>query len=134
LRKILFVRILKAYVMKKLIYFLGAIILMVGISSCDGGNTDENFDVTLLYGRWQEGTVFERYDDTGLGATWDVSDDLEEEEAQLFKWTLEGSTLIHEHIGTFVTVPKVYTVTTLNASDLTYHDDYGTTHYFSKID
>ena len=134
MRKILFVRILKAYVMKKLIYFLGAIILMVGISSCDGGNTDENFDVTLLYGRWQEGTVFERYDDTGLGATWDVSDDLEEEEAQLFKWTLEGSTLIHEHIGTFVTVPKVYTVTTLNASDLTYHDDYGTTHYFSKID
>ncbi len=130
----MFVRILKAYVMKKLIYFLGAIILMVGISSCDGGNTDENFDVTLLYGRWQEGTVFERYDDTGLGATWDVSDDLEEEEAQLFKWSLEGSTLIHEHIGTFVTVPKVYTVTTLNASDLTYHDDYGTTHYFSKID
>jgi hypothetical protein len=120
--------------MKKLIYFLGAIILMVGISSCDGGNTEENFDVTLLYGRWQEGTVFERYDDTGLGATWDVSDDLEEEEAQLFKWSLEGSTLIHEHIGTFVTVPKVYTVTTLNASDLTYHDDYGTTHYFSKID
>ncbi len=130
----MFVRILKAYVMKKLIYFLGAIILMVGISSCDGGNTEENFDVTLLYGRWQEGTVFERYDDTGLGATWDVSDDLEEEEAQLFKWSLEGSTLIHEHIGTFVTVPKVYTVTTLNASDLTYHDDYGTTHYFSKID
>ena len=134
MRKIMFVRILKACIMKKLIYFLGAIILMVGISSCDGGNTEENFDVTLLYGRWQEGTVFERYDDTGLGATWDVSDDLEEEEAQLFKWTLEGSTLIHEHIGTFVTVPKVYTVTILNASNLTYHDDYGKTHYFSKID
>lgn len=134
MRKILFVRILKAYIMKKLIYFLGAIVLLVGFNSCDGGNTDENFDVTLLYGRWQEGTVFERYDDTGLGATWDVSDDLEEEEAQLFKWTLEGSTLIHEHIGTFVTVPKVYTVTTLDASNLTYHDDYGKTHYFSKVD
>ena len=94
------------------------------------------FDVTLLYGRWQEGTVYERYDSTGLGATWDASEDedVDEEEAQLFKWSLEGSTLVHEHIGTFVTVPKVYTITTLNDKQLTYHDDFGTTHEFSKVD
>lgn len=120
--------------MKKLIYLFGAIILLLGVSSCNGLDfNDEDFDATLLYGRWQEGSVFERYDETGLGATWDVSDDVEEEEAQLFKWTLEGSTLIHEHIGTFVTVPKVYTITTLNTSQLTYRDDYGNTHYFSKV-
>ena len=120
--------------MKKLIYLFGAIILLLGVSSCNGLDfNDEDFDVSLLYGRWQEGSVYERYYSSGLGATWDASDDVEEEEAQVFKWTLEGSTLIHEHIGTFVTVPKVYTVTTLNATQLTYHDDYGNTHYYSKV-
>ena len=120
--------------MKKLIFFFGAILLLLGVSSCGELNFDnDDFDVSLLYGRWQEGSVYERYDNTGLGATWDASDDVEEEEAKLFKWTLEGSTLIHEHMGTFVTVPKVYTVTTLNTTQLTYHDDYGKTHYFSKV-
>ena len=122
--------------MKKLLYLLLGMILMLGLNSCGELPVPEpdDFDVTLLYGRWQEGTVFERYDETGLGATWDVGEDVEEEEAQLFNWSLDGSTLIHEHIGTFVTVPKVYTVTTLNSSQLTYHDDFGTTHYFSKVE
>jgi len=121
--------------MKKLFYLFLGTMLMLGVSSCgDIIDDNDNFDATLLYGRWQEGTVFERYDESGLGATWDTDDDLEEEEAQLFKWSLEGSTLIHEHLGQFVTVPKVYTVTTLNSSQLTYHDDYGTTHYYLKVD
>ena len=119
--------------MKKIVFLLGAVFLL-GFSSCGDLNSgDDSFDASMLYGRWQEGSVYERYDETGLGATWDASDDVEEEEAQLFKWTLEGSTLVHEHIGTFVTVPKVYTVTTLNSNNLTYHDDYGNTHYFSKV-
>ena len=122
--------------MKKIIYFLGAFLLLLSVSSCGGLITDDDdsFDASMLYGRWQEGTVFERYDDTGLGATWDSNDDIGEEEAQLFKWSLDGSTLVHEHIGTYVTVPKVYTITTLNATQLTYHDDYGTKHYYSKVD
>lgn len=120
--------------MKKIVFLLGAVFLL-GFSSCGDLNFgDDSFDAAMLYGRWQEGSVYERYDETGYGATWDASDDVEEEEAQLFKWTLEGSTLIHEHIGTFVTVPKVYTVTMLNSNNLTYHDDFGKTHYFSKVD
>lgn len=124
--------------MKKVLYLLFfGIILMLCASSCGGIlPEDDDFDVTMLYGRWQEGSVFERYDSSGLGATWDSSEDedIDEEEAQLFKWSLEGATLVHEHIGTFVTVPKVYTITTLNDKQLTYHDDFGTTHYFSKVD
>lgn len=121
--------------MKKLFFLFGAIILLFGVSSCGGLNTDDEvFEASMLYGLWQEGSVYERYYETGQGATWDASEDIEEEEAQKFKWTLDGSTLIHEHIGTFVTVPKVYTVTTLNSNNLTYHDDYGKTHYFSKVD
>lgn len=119
--------------MKKFLYILFAVILTLGLSSCGGGESSEEFDAKLLYGRWQEGSVFERYDSTGMGATWDVSDDVSEEEAMHFNWSLEGSTMIHEYIGTVVIVPKVYTINTLNESQLTYSDDYGKTHSFSKV-
>ena len=68
------------------------------------------------------------------GATWDEADDVSEEEAQLFYWTLAGSTLKHEHVGTFVTVPKIYTVTSLTSSELVYQDDFGVIHHFSKVE
>lgn len=121
--------------MKKAFALITGLLLLVGFSACGGliPNDDESFDVSNLYGRWQEGSVYERYDNTGYGATWDVSDDIDEEEAQLFKWTLDGSTLIHQHIGTFVTVPKVYTVTSLTPTTLIYGDDYGKTHHFTKV-
>lgn len=121
--------------MKKAFALIIGLLLLVGFNSCGGliPNDDESFDVSNLYGRWQEGSVYERYDNTGYGATWDVSDDIDEEEAQLFKWTLDGSTLIHQHMGTFVTVPKVYTVTSLTPTTLIYEDDYEKTHHFTKV-
>lgn len=121
--------------MKKAFALITGLLLLVGFSACGGliPSDDECFDVSNLYGRWQEGSVYERYDNTGYGATWDVSDDIDEEEAQLFKWTLDGSTLIHQHMGTFVTVPKVYTVTSLTPTTLIYGDDYGKTHHFTKV-
>ena len=38
--------------MKKICYILFAVILAVGLSSCGGGESSEEFDATLLYGRW----------------------------------------------------------------------------------
>ena len=118
---------------RKTYFLFVSLLIVLGMSSCIDPMNSEGFDINLLYGKWQEGSVYERYDETGLGATWDTDDDIGEEEAQLFKWTLEGSTLIHEHIGTFVTVPKVYTIQTLNTTQLVYGDDYGKTHYFTKV-
>ena len=118
---------------RKTYFLFVSLLIVLGMSSCVDPMNSEGFDINLLYGKWQEGSVYERYDETGLGATWDTNDDIGEEEAQLFKWTLEGSTLIHEHIGTFVTVPKVYTIQTLNTTQLVYGDDYGKTHYFTKV-
>ena len=120
----------------------------MGLGACGGtGFDNDSFDESQLYGKWQEGTVYERYyaqpvdhvlpnGDTVQvnGFTWDEDDDINEEEAQPFNWSLSGSTLKHEHVGTFVVVPKVYTVTTLNANELVYKDDYGNTHYYSKVD
>ena len=118
---------------KKTYFLLIGLLMVLGLSSCGDPMGGDTFDVNLLYGKWQEGSVFERYDETGFGATWDTHDDITEEEAQPFKWTLEGTTLIHEHIGTFVIVPKVYTINTLSDSQLIYSDDYGNTHYYSRV-
>lgn len=118
-----------------------------GLSSCDGiGSGDDGFDATLLYGKWQEGTVYERYYATPIervmangdtvqanGTTWDEGDDVYEDEAQLFNWTLTGSTLKQEHVGTFVIVPKLYTVKSLTNNEMVYSDDYGSEHHFSRV-
>lgn len=93
-----------------------------------------SFDSTLLIGKWEENGLYERYDSDGGGATWDIKDDVTEEEAEDFNWTVNGSTLYQEHIlFNGAIVPKTYTLVTLNSTQLTYHDDYGTYHYFTRV-
>lgn len=132
--------------MKKLIYILLGVLLVVGTNACGKKDKEPNFDETLLYGTWQEGTVFERYYADSIdfvlqnhdtiqvnGVTWDASE-VEESDAQAFNWTLNGATLLQEHIGNSLILPRVYTITTLTSSTLTYKDDYGKTYHYSKVD
>lgn len=132
--------------MKKLLYIILGLVFVTSFASCNRTPEEVNYDASQLYGKWQEGSVFECYyssliervlpnDDTVHvnGTTWDEDEVIGEEEAQLFNWTLTGATLTHEHISTFVVVPKVYTITELNDNRLTYKDAYGETHHFSKV-
>lgn len=133
--------------MKKVLHFFLCLIVALSFSACGDIPLENGYDASMLYGKWQEGTVFEHYYSSNIervlpngdtvqanGTTWDESDDVSEDEAQLFNWTLTGSTLKHEHVGTFVMVPKIYTVTSLTSSELVYKDDYGTSHHFSKVE
>ena len=133
--------------MKKLLHFFLCLIIALSFSACGDISIENDYDASMLYGKWQEGTVFEHYYSSNIervlangdtvqvnGTTWDEGDDVSEDEAQLFNWTLTGSTLKHEHVGTFVMVPKIYTVTSLTSSELVYKDDYGTSHHFSKVE
>ena len=109
--------------------------IIVSMSSCSP-DIDVEFDKTLLYGKWQETNSlnFEVYKADGTGYTWDEADDVTEAEAQPFKWTLEGDDLTHIHIMEMgASIPKVYTVTKLTATELAYEDDFGKTHTFGKI-
>lgn len=121
--------------MKKLSIMIAVIVcLAFSMASCDD-DTNTGFDKVLLYGKWQEGSVFERYNADGTGITWDEADDIAEEEGQPFNWTLSGDILTQEHLTVFGSIiPRVYTVSTLNTSNLTYYDDYGSYHYFTKAD
>lgn len=133
--------------MKKLLHFFLCFAIVLCFGACGEIIPEIENDTSLLYGKWQEGTVFEHYYNSTIervlpngdtvwvnGTTWDESDDVSEDEAQLFNWTLTGSTLKHEHVGTFVMLPKIYTVTSLTSSELVYNDDFGVTHYFSKVE
>ena len=108
--------------------------IIVSMSSC-APDTDIEFEKTLLHGKWQETNTrnFEVYNADGTGYTWDEADDVTEDEAQPFTWTLEGDTLTHIHIMEMsANIPKIYTVTKLTATELAYEDDFGTIHTFNK--
>ncbi|MDD4848628.1 MAG: lipocalin family protein [Bacteroidales bacterium] len=115
-----------------LLFAFSMIALMM--TSCGKEETPIEFDQSLLIGKWKDGTLFERYDNDGNGATWDTADDVSEDEAQPFTWTLTNDNLVQIHIMEMGgSIPKSYYVTTLTSSTLSYHDDYGVTHTFSKV-
>ena len=120
-------------------------LVLVGISSCTPKESE--FNEMLLIGKWERlspfsdeektGYEYYRYDDGGVGVTWDTSDAVTEDEAQEFKWTLLKSdlTLTHkiEVTGEYG-VPKVYTVIELTSTKLVYKDYFGNTYDFSKVE
>ena len=117
--------------MKKLGYLLGIFCGLMLLQSCEKEN---DFDKDLLHGKWQQGTLFEKYLSDGTGFTWDEGDDVDESEAQKFEWTLEKDNLIQIHIMEMGgKIPKSYTVTELTSSSLKYKDDYGKNYSFQKV-
>lgn len=118
--------------MKKstLIWALGVLCVMaLGLASCQ---KEEEFDETLLYGKWKSGTEYLRFDATYSdftrhngdvvqvnGAFWDTNDDVSESEAQSFTWTLEKSTLTIIHQGEMGSKsPRVYKILKLTSGTL----------------
>ncbi len=98
-------------------------------------NSCSKVDESLLIGKWQEGTVFEKYLSNGTGYTWDTSDNVTEAEAQKFEWTLVNSELTQIHImeSSATRVPKYYTLIELTSTSLKYKDNLNVTHSFVKI-
>ncbi len=97
-------------------------------------NFTEIFDESLIAGKWQSGTLYFRYFDSGEGYTWDEGDDMQEYEAQIFTWTLIKSELTHIYqleIGG--TISKLLTVTELSSTHLRYRDNFGKNYSFTKV-
>ena len=121
------------------IWALGVLCVMaLGLASCQkelaSCQKEEEFDETLLIGKWKSGTLYEKYLSDHTGFTWDTKEDVSESEAQSFTWKLEKSTLTQIHIMEVGgNVPKVYTVTKLTSTTLSYEDDYGKSYTFTKV-
>jgi hypothetical protein len=119
--------------MKKFLHCLvAALVAGLILVSCE---KDEVFDESLLVGRWNSGTLYYRYLANGTGYTWDEKDDVREEEAQHFTWTLQGASLTHIHIMEIGgSVPKYYTVTELTSGTLRYRDVFFKSFSFTRVD
>ncbi|MFA9388943.1 MAG: hypothetical protein ACERKD_04005 [Prolixibacteraceae bacterium] len=118
---------------KTLFLFVSIVISLTMIVSCIEEVTT-NYDETLLYGKWQSGSVNYKYISDGTGTTWDTADDVAEDEAQAFTWTLVNAELTHIYVLEIGgNVPKVYTITQLTATSLIYEDDFGTSYTFTKV-
>ena len=119
--------------MKKTLFYLSMCIVVSMLAvSCE--TEPISFDDSLLIGKWQSGTLFYKYLADYTGGTWDTADNVPEEDAQAFTWTLVNAELTHIHILEIGgTVPKVYTVTELTATSLKYHDDFNVNWTFTKV-
>lgn len=116
-----------------LIFSTIALVALFSTSCTEEEEVQQNFDESLIIGKWKSGTLFERYDLDRSGATWDTYDDVTEAEGQKFTWTITKDQLEQIHIiENGGKVPKVYTITELTASLLEYEDTYGETKSFSK--
>jgi len=127
--------------MKRIRFYLVTVVLLTALfTACE--EEEQSFEESLLIGKWKLERagdapgehLYERYNADGSGKTWDVADDVQESEAQLFTWTLEKSDLTQIHIMEIGgSVPKYYTVTELTSSSLRYKDDFGKSFSFTKV-
>ena len=117
----------------KIYYFVA--LCGVLFTSC---NEKKHFEIDLIIGKWVSGTEYYRYDNDGTGVTWDKADDVNENEAQAFKWEFDPEnnhlTLIHwMEMTQEWTIPKNYTLKSLDDKTLSYKDKYDSTYVFSRV-
>lgn len=120
--------------------FLCCVASLIFLASCSGLDTETpttGFDKTNLYGKWQEtasSTLHYIYYSDGTGKTWDTADDVTEDEAQNFTWSLSEDYFLHIYLGEMgAEIPKEYTMKVLTSSSMTYSDNYGKSWTFRKI-
>lgn len=127
--------------MKKSKYLLITLLTAVlVVTSC---SERKSFSSALLIGKWKRPVVatngtkgFDcyRYDSGGNGVTWDTSEDVTENEAQAFTWVLSEDRLSITHImENGGKIPKSYTIEILDATTLSYTNEYGESFTFTKF-
>jgi asparagine N-glycosylation enzyme membrane subunit Stt3 len=119
--------------------FMSLIIMILAFMLVSCEPEELIIDEGLLIGKWQsqEGSKSEyyRYDADYTGARWNTAEDISEEEAQRFEWTLVKNDLTHYHLMTTGgnKVPKFYKVTELSATTLKYKDDFNKEFNYVKV-
>jgi hypothetical protein len=96
---------------------------------------DIEFDTDLLIGVWKEDELYYRYNEDGTAVTWDLADDVMEDEGTALTWTLEHNLFTHNYIMEIGgIIPKLFNMKVLELDVMEYDDDFGVNHRFSKVD
>ena len=117
--------------MKKgiILLLLVAFVVTLGMVSCKKESPSEKTYTELIVGRWKtsDGGHYEVYDANGTGHMWDPADDVEEDEADQFNWSIDENTkhltqIIHFQGGQG-DVPQYCNIITLNESTFRYNNE-----------
>lgn len=118
--------------MKKL-SFIALALLAVSFTSCDGlgGSDESSIEKSQIYGKWMtaDSTYFEVYNNDGTGKTWDLKDDVQEEDAQAFTWEFDANsdnrfTQYHQmEIDDDAVVPQSCIITELTSEKFSYNNN-----------
>lgn len=116
--------------MKKL-SFIALALLAVVFTSCEGlgGGTESKIEKSQIYGKWMtaDSTYFEVYNSDGTGKTWDLKEDVQEEDAQKFTWAFdEGSDdkfFQYQNMEIGGTVPLYCNILELTSTTFKYNTD-----------
>ena len=118
--------------MKKTISILliAAVILTLGLVSCKKDKQeDQKTYYELVIGRWRtpDGGHYEVYYAGGTGKMWDPGEDVQEDEADTFDWSIDESnkkmTQIIHFQGGQGDIPQYCNIITLDESTFTYTND-----------
>ena len=118
--------------MKKTISILliAAVILTLGLVSCKKDKKEEQKTYyELVIGRWRthDGGHYEVYYAGGTGKMWDPGEDVQEDEADTFDWSIDESnkkmTQIIHFQGGQGDIPQYCNIITLAESTFTYNND-----------
>lgn len=112
------------------------LLLLLTFTSCipDDVLATVEYDINDLYGKWRSGTDYYVYNPDGTGYCWDEADDISEDEAQPFTWTVDESEMIHIHkMEMGGDVPMYYIITELTSQTLKYYDAYNKSDKYSFI-
>lgn len=80
----------------------------------------------LIVGLWHsEEHLYYRFFEDGTGHTWDIMDDVSEEEALPFQWeAFDKAVMISHKMRLKGIVPRYYLIDVLNGFDFRFHDAY----------
>lgn len=112
------------------------LLLLLTFTSCfpDDELPTVEYDINDLYGKWRSGMEYYIYNSDGTGHCWDEGDDVFEDEAQEFTWTVDESEMIHIHkMEMGGDVPMYYIITELTPQTLKYYDAYNEKDTYSFI-
>ena len=119
--------------MKKsiLILLVAAFIVTLFTVSCSKKKDDSTTQKTyseLIVGRWKtaDGGHFEVYASNGTGHMWDPADDVQEDEADNFDWTIDENnkmTQVIHYQGSQGDIPQYCNIIILNETTLKYNNE-----------
>lgn len=116
-----------------LLLIVSFFVTLMTFSSCSKKDKEEDNTTSqsyseLIVGRWMtsDGGHFEVYNADGTGKMWDPADDVQEDEADTFEWSIDSNNkltqIVHFQSGAGV-VPQYCNIITLNETTLKYNNE-----------